>query len=83
MEFNEPKKVLYKIQFCKRFFKDIDNVDNVFSDKWNCLDYQETKYKITGSLYELNSKEERIIKRFEPEKYNDFIKLFYVLILKK
>lgn len=78
-------KVLYSVSFKKDFFKTIENVLQVFQNKFGILEATETRTRITGKCYILEnnkSYKEKIIYREEPQRYNDFIFLNYVKIIR-
>ena len=73
-------KVLYRITFNKKFFHSLDNVENIFSNKFNMIELKETKTQIIAQCYKLiKSKEykESIFKRID-ENFNNFVKLYYI-----
>lgn len=70
--------IFHKMTFKKRFFKTIENVNNIFID-FDFINFNASNTLITGNCYKI-SMDDKIIKQLI-EDYNKFVKLYYIEIL--
>ena len=73
-------EILSHITFNRKFFQSIDNVLELFEYKFrNIIDFSENKTLIK-LLYFKKNKNQKIIKRLDAEIYNNFIKIYKIVI---
>ena len=48
------ERVLHHINFKKKFFKTIENVENLFKTEFKIIDFKKNKSLIVGNCYRLN-----------------------------
>ena len=73
-------EILSYITFNRKFFQSIDNVLELFEYKFgNIIDFSENKTLIKLVYFKKN-KNQKIIKRLDAEIYNNFIKIYKIVI---
>jgi len=73
-------EILSHITFNRKFFQSIDNVLELFEYKFgNIIDFSENKTLIKLVYFKKN-KNQKIIKRLDAEIYNNFIKIYKIVI---
>ena len=73
-------EILGHITFNRKFFQSIDNVLELFEYKFgNIIDFSENKTLIKLVYFKKN-KNQKIIKRLDAEIYNNFIKIYKIIV---
>jgi len=73
-------EILSHITFNRKFFQSIDNVLELFEYKFgNIIDFSENKTLIKLVYFKKN-KNQKIIKRLDAEIYNNFIKIYKIIV---